>query len=128
MAGVEFLDRFDGGVGRVVLGLQLFIGDLFHRDAFDKAGGEERAALVLEAQFHRFGHVLGRDVGQDLLLHQLLQHTVEQDLRRELLILRRQHGAHCDQVADGDVIAVHGGQNGVGIDLHFGIAVLSGER
>jgi hypothetical protein len=44
---------FGSGVLRVVLGLQLFIRDLGHRDAFDKAGGKERAALVLQAQFHR---------------------------------------------------------------------------
>jgi hypothetical protein len=36
-------------------------------------------------------HVLGGDIGQHLLLHQLFQHPVEQDLRRQFLVLRGQH-------------------------------------
>jgi hypothetical protein len=53
------------------------------------AGGKERAALILQAQFHRVRHVFCGDIGKHLLLHQLFQHPVEQDLRRQFLVLRR---------------------------------------
>jgi hypothetical protein len=102
---------------RIVFGLKVLVRDLGQGDAFDIARSKEGAPLVLEAQLHRVGHVLGRDIGQHLLLHQLLQHAVEQDLRRQFLVLRGQHRAHRDEVAHGDVVAVHGGQNGVRIDL-----------
>jgi hypothetical protein len=54
----------------------------------------------------------------------LLQHAVEQDLRRQFLVLFGQHRAHRDEVAHGDVVAVHGGQNGARVDL----GLLRGKR
>jgi hypothetical protein len=96
----------------VVGGLDRLFGHALGGDALGRLNGAQGALLVLE---HEAADP--RDLGlaaQDLLLDELFEDAVEQRLGGQRLVLLRQARAQDEHVAQRDVGAVHGGDDGLG--------------
>lgn len=124
VAGVEFLGRFGVGIGRVIGGLQRFVGHGCGQNLFDRFACNQRATLVFHRQFNTFGQIARKTLFQRGLLDQLVENARKQHFVGKLLVLLGQCRLCNQHVAKCDFDAIHSGNNGG----HLGRFILRVQR